>query len=127
MKMERRRRAEVEANGRENFQENTGLNGGLRLGAARPEAARGRVGKLTRGHGSKDLAQRGTGDRMIGWGIKFRVTGVSHGESTTQVSASRPSAAGAWSRLPKAEWLMPEGLMPWWPSPVTCLGLSQGR
>ena len=62
--------------------------------------------------GGRGLTQGGTGDRMIGWGIKFRVT-------ATRVSASRPSATGAWSRLPKAEWLNPEGLRPGWPSPVT--------
>ena len=39
--------------------------------------------------------------------------------SATQVSASRPSAAGAWSRLPKAERPIPERPMPRWPSPVT--------
>ena len=33
-------------------------------------------------------------------------------------------AAGAWSRLPKAEWLIPEGLMLWWPSPVTRKNMS---
>ena len=37
----------------------------------------------------------------------------------TQVSASRQSAAGAWSRQPMAEWLTPGRLTPWWPSPVT--------
>ena len=31
------------------------------------------------------------------------------------------TAAGTRSRLPKAEQLTPEGLMPWWPSPVTCI------
>jgi hypothetical protein len=29
------------------------------------------------------------------------------------------TAAGAWSWLPKAERLTPEGLMPRWPAPVT--------
>ena len=29
------------------------------------------------------------------------------------------TAAGTWSRLPKAEQLTPEKLMPRWPSPVT--------
>ena len=37
------------------------------------------------------------------------------------VIASLPvAAAGAWSRLPKAERPIPERLMPRWPSPVTC-------
>ena len=34
-------------------------------------------------------------------------------------SALPITAAGIWSRLPKAEQLTPEGLMPRWPSPVT--------
>ena len=44
---------------------------------AAKQAQRSREGRV--GMGDKDLAQRGTGGRMIGWGIKFRVTGVSHG------------------------------------------------
>ena len=54
----------------------------------------------------------------MGWGIKFWVT-------ETRVSASQPSAAGVWSRLPMAEWLTTEKLMPWWPSPVTRKNASE--
>lgn len=45
-------------------------------------------------------------------------------EPATQVSASRRSAAGAWSRQPTAEWLTPGRLMSWWPSPVTRKNVS---
>lgn len=45
-------------------------------------------------------------------------------EPATQVSASRPSAAGARSRQPMAEWLTPGRLMSWWPSPVTRKNVS---
>ena len=45
-----------------------GMGTGCEASAADPRG--GHVGTVTRGHGSKDLAQRETGDRMIGWGLR---------------------------------------------------------
>jgi hypothetical protein len=85
----------------------------------RPRARRSRAPTLGHHSAARYTAQRETGDRRIGWGMHFQVTGDSHGSQPFGHRSFRFQLPASGSRLPMPGMPTPERLMPRWLSPDT--------